>query len=57
MPSEIINLQNTYDAYCFNCACLFIINKMKDGGKPDFSRFKTEGKHFSKPSDLYNNLR
>ena len=33
-------LQNTYDAYCFNCACLFIINKMKDGEKPNFRNLK-----------------
>ena len=55
-PAEIINLQNTYDAYCFNCACLFIINKMKDGEKPNFRKFKTENMHYSKPSDLYKDL-
>ncbi|WP_111921125.1 hypothetical protein [Clostridium cochlearium] len=37
-PSEIIGLTNDYEAFCFDEACIYIMNKMQeeDSPKPRF---------------------
>jgi hypothetical protein len=43
-----------YTAFCFDEACAFILQKLKDGEKPIFKeeQNKTE-KIYKRPSDLY----
>lgn len=52
-PAELIGVSDVYDAYCFNMACLYIINMVKQDMKPNFNVFKNEGKTYTRPSDLY----
>ena len=54
-PSTLLNLQNEYDAYCFDEACAYIQLQLKEGKEPVFEEDKKQ-KHFKKASDLYKNL-
>lgn len=46
-PSQIINLQpNSYEAFCFDEACTFILNEIKNEKRP---KFKQDEK--GKPTD------
>lgn len=60
MPSEIINIECEYDAYCFNEACAYITSKIKDGEKPKFVKKdkdgKIEKKHYKSARDLYKSM-
>lgn len=53
-PSEMLDIDDKYTAFCFDEAIAFIIKKLKDGEKP---KFRMEdivvAKNYSKPSDLY----
>lgn len=51
-PSEMMGIEDTYTAFCFDEACAFIIQKIRDGEKPII---KVEGDKliYRKPSDLY----
>lgn len=53
-PSEMLDIEDKYTAYCFDEAIAFIIKKLKDGEEP---KFRMESavvvKNYSKPSDLY----
>lgn len=37
-PSEIIGITNKYDAFCFDEACIYILNQLKDEKEPIFEQ-------------------
>ncbi|MBU3208520.1 hypothetical protein KPL28_02585 [Clostridium algidicarnis] len=45
-PSEIIGLEGTYEAFCFDEACMYITSKLQDedSPKPRFSDDKKTNK-------------
>lgn len=49
-PSEILNIHEEYDAFCFNEACAYISLKIEDGETPIFK------KSFRSFSDMYKDL-
>ena len=54
-PSELIGIDDTYTAFCFDEDCAFIIKNIKDGLEPTIS-MNGPGEEkgvYSKPSDLY----
>lgn len=40
-PSKIIGLNNDYEAFCFDEACIYILNKMQEENAPT-PKFETE---------------
>lgn len=54
-PSEMLGITNTYEAYCFDECCAFIIKELKDGKKIKAQQKMEKGyaRNYSKPSDLY----
>lgn len=59
-PSGLIGITEEYDAYCFDEATAYIISRIKDGEKPDFSIRDNKGTiekpHYSRPSDMYKSM-
>lgn len=56
-PSEIIGVQDPYDAFCFDEACMFIMYKLDSGEKIKYHQDEgKEEKHYSKLSDMYKDL-
>lgn len=49
-PSKLIDLQDPYEAFCFDEACFFITRKIEEGETPVFE------KKLSSFRDLYKNL-
>jgi len=51
-PSEMMGIEDNYTAYCFDEACAFIVNQIRDGKEPVM---RVENNHiaYKKPSDLY----
>ena len=57
-PSEILNINDEYTAYCFDEACMFIRAKLESGEKPQYKVFRDEEEmHFGKFSDLYKTIK
>jgi len=54
-PSELMDIDDAYTAFCFDEACAFIISQLKDGKEPVIKKGREEGgpQHLSRPSDLY----
>lgn len=55
-PSDIMGIEDAYTAFCFDEACSYIINQLKEGNKPVFKEGKDSNgdtKHYSNPSDFY----
>lgn len=55
-PSELMDIDDAYLAFCFDEACAFIVNEMQDGKKPVIKKgLDGNGKvnGYSKPSDIY----
>ena len=55
-PSDLMGIEDAYTAFCFDEACAYIINELKEGKEPVKTSGKTaEGavKHYSRPSDIY----
>ena len=50
MPSEILGIEDTYVAYCFNEACAYIQKSLEDGKQ---IIFKTRHRSFS---DFYKEI-
>ena len=50
-PSDLIGINDSYAAFCFDEACAYIISKMNNDEEPKVKQ--SEEKHISKPSDLY----
>jgi len=44
LPSEIINVEDEYVAYCFNQACSYAIGMIQDGKKPVFDEDRIKGR-------------
>ena len=38
-PSEILDIEDAYTAYCFDEACVYILSKIENGEKPNFKKF------------------
>ena len=55
-PSDLMGIDDSYTAFCFDEACAFIVSQLKDNKKPKFKK-NSDGSnrkvHYSKPSDLY----
>ena len=41
-PSTILNIEDPYEAYCFDEACMYIVSNIKDGKTPIYAN-KTNG--------------
>lgn len=53
-PSEIMDIEDAYLAFCFDEACAFIIKKIMDGEEPIIRINPDNGnKEYKLPSDLY----
>ena len=59
-PSDIIGIEDDYTRYCFDEAVAYIISRIKDGAKPNFSIKDNKGTvtkpHYTKMSDLYKSM-
>lgn len=59
-PSDIIGIKDDYTRYCFDEAAAYIISRIKDGEKPNFSVKDNKGTiekpHYSNMSDLYKSM-
>lgn len=53
-PSDILNIKNSYTAYCIDEASLILLNALENGEKLNY---KSEIKHYSNFSDFYNNFK
>jgi hypothetical protein len=53
-PSELLEIEDAYTAFCFDEACAYIMQKLKDGEKPIRKIENKTSKTYSKPSDFYN---
>ena len=42
LPSEILRIDNEYKAFCFDEACLYIINQLENKKKPHFKDEKVD---------------
>lgn len=51
-PSDLVGINDTYAAFCFDEACAFIISKLNDKEEPIIRNESTE-RHRSRPSDVY----
>lgn len=48
-PSQVLNLTNDYEAFCFDEACVFIIRQLEDKVEPNF-----EGETTNNNDDIIN---
>lgn len=59
-PSEILEIEDAYTAYCFDEACVYILSKVENGEKPNFKKFDENGevkaKNYKSASDMYKDL-
>ena len=51
-PSEIMGIDDGYTAFCFDEACAFIVNQIRDGKEP-IMRVENNRIKYKRPSDLY----
>ena len=51
-PSEVMEIEDAYTAFCFDEAIAYIIRMLKDGVEPILND-AVPIKRYSKPSDLY----
>lgn len=52
-PSELLGIEDTYTAFCFDEACSYIIKELKDGKEPIIKYESNKNNNYKKPSDLY----
>ena len=52
-PSEMIGIEDTYTAFCFDEASALIITKLEKGEQPIFKRTEEEQVVYSRPSEVY----
>lgn len=50
-PSKILEIEDSYTAYCFDEAIAYILARLKAGEKPVFK--ENHKGSYSKPSDIY----
>lgn len=58
-PSNIIGLDNDYQAYCFDEACIFLYNALQENKTLHFAGDKKESqkpKHYKSFGEFYNSL-
>lgn len=55
-PSEIIGITDSYDAFCFDEACMFIMYKLDSGEKIKYQEEEKPERHYSKLSDMYKDM-
>lgn len=59
-PSEILEIEDVYTAYCFDEACVYILSKVENGEKPNFKKFDKDGKvkvkNYKTASDMYKDM-
>jgi hypothetical protein len=47
-PSEILDINDSYIAFCFDEACMYIVDQLKENNKP---RFSDDEQSYNKPSN------
>lgn len=52
----MLNIEEEYDAYCFDEACIYIVAMKKEGKKPMYGEGKVIGKHYTSFSEFYANV-
>lgn len=52
-PSEMLNIEDEYTAYCFDEACAEIVLAMTDEKNPKEPKFDLPRKHYKSFSELY----
>ena len=59
-PSEILEIEDAYTAYCFDEACIYILSKVEDGKEPNFKKFDKDGKvkvkNYKTASEMYKDM-
>lgn len=57
LPSDILGIEDNYTAFCFNEACCEIIERLKNGEKPNYIEYrkeqKAEAKHYNNFGEFY----
>ena len=53
-PSEIVGIDDTYLAFCFDEVCAYILKRIQDGEQPIIKESGGKTNHVKKPSDIYN---
>jgi len=48
LPSVVLNLDNDYEAYCFNEACAYILTKLENEETPHFEEDKKQNSLLAK---------
>ena len=56
LPSVVINIESEDTAYCFNEACMFLLQALEDGKKLKFADNVEQKKHFRSLSEYYNEM-
>lgn len=56
LPSEILNIEDEYTAFCFDEACTFILSKLEDGETPMYIVDDGETKKFENMEDFYKSI-
>lgn len=52
-PSELLEVEDAYTAFCFDEACAFILQRIKEGDEPVTKVQDSLARHYAKPSDFY----
>lgn len=55
-PSDLMEIEDAYTAFCFDEACAYILSELKDGKTPMATGTVVEAKRYSRPSELYKNF-
>ena len=55
-PSSLLDIVEPYDAYCFDEACAYIRNEIKNKKEPNFSIKNDTGKSYTSFSDMYRDM-
>ena len=56
LPSTVLNIDGEYPAYCFNEACMFLLQALEDGKTLKFEGNKEQKKHFRSASEYYESI-
>lgn len=52
-PSELLEINDAYTAFCFDEACSYILGKIRQGEEPVPKTKGEQPKAYKKPSDYY----
>lgn len=57
-PSELLSIEDTYTAFCFDEACAYILSELQNGKEPiEHKEVNHQKQSYSRPSDLYNKFK